>query len=568
MSVTTEQPGSLLQRLTPHLGAIALALLCGVLVQLPHLLQPRAFVNLDFTVHYNYSREYVASMQAGDPWPRWAYLAQDGLGEPGLLYYSPFYYMGAWLFFQITQNVWIAMQCVEILFAGVLGYFAWRLCRDWNAGKWAALAIPLAIISPMLCLLHLSFNGYPWASAIGPLAALAWAVLRPQARGLIFNLPAILALAITVMTHTVTGLMGVIMVAALPLAAMVEHWFDRKRFSELLRSPGIWGPAVTIIAGLLLSSVYLLPAFASQSLVSADVWRENYTPFNAFSLSTVTAWVFGIRWFAFQWPVSLVAMGAAVIAVVALSGKGPPTDRRWFVTGSAAIVGVVIFLSTELSYPLWLFDTPLRNIQFPHRLISILVPLTAVLSVLCLAQAKSRLLRGGVALAALASLGMGAAVIGKAAILDGEVLDTSETEFGPYPGLNEYRTAFVTGKNIQGTDFSFANECATKAVTCSEGVRSGRAMFWDMNSAQAATLRIPAYCFPAWSLRVNGAEVPASCEAETGLVSAAIPQGKSQIELSWRMLPTEKIGLIISLLTAVTLLVLAIGQRRFRPRAA
>lgn len=561
MSVNEQRPASFL-RLTPHLGAFALALLCGALVQLPHLIEPRAFVNLDFTVHYNYAREYVASMQAGDPWPRWAFLAQEGNGEPGLLYYSPLYYMGAWLFFQITHNVWIAMQCVEILFAAILGYFAWRLCRDWDAGKWSALAIPLAVISPMLCLLHLGFNGYPWASAIGPLGALAWAVLRPRARGRYVNIPAILALAITVMTHTVTGLMGVIMVAALPLAALFEHWADRQRFTALLRSPGIWGPALTIIGGLLLSAAYLLPAFASQGLVSADVWRENYTPFNAFSLSTVTAWVFGIRWFAFQWPVSLLAVAAAAVAIYALAAKRLPEQRRWFLASAGTIVGVVIFLATELSYPLWLFDTPLRNIQFPHRLISILVPLTAVLSVLCVAQAKSRMLRGGVALAVLASLGMGTLVIGKAAILDGEVLDITEAKFGPYPGLDEYRTAYVTAQNIKGNALTFTNECAAKAVTCSEGVRHGRTMRWSLDAAQSTDVRLPAYCFPAWTLTVNGASSPARCDPATGLVQTILPPGKSQVVLSWRMLPTERIGIMLSLLTALALILLALRQRR------
>jgi hypothetical protein len=519
-------------------------------------------VNLDFTVHYNYAREYVASMQAGDPWPRWAFLAQEGNGEPGLLYYSPLYYMATWLFFQLTHNVWLAMQCVEIAAAGVLGYFAWLLSAQWHARRWAVAAIPLAVLSPMLCLMHLGFNGYPWACAIAPLGALVWALLRPAARDRPINIPAIVALAATVMTHTVTGLMAVIAVAALPAAVLFEHWTAGQRGLVLLRRAGVWAPIVTICGGLLLSAVYLLPAFASQDLIDAAVWRENYTPFDAFSLPTVTAWLFGMRWFAFQWPVSLVAIAMSAIAVVAIPRSASGADELWFVPRALVLLALVAFLSTELSYPLWLFDTPLRNVQFPHRFISILVPLAAVLTAVCLARTERRWVRGALALLALATIAMSAAIIAKAALRDGERLDISETRFDPYPGLDEYRTADAAARGIKDNSFRFGAECAARGVRCSAGERRGRSMRWTVVADHAARLRLPVYCFPAWAVTVDGITQPSSCDRDTALVSVRIPRGASQVAVAWRMLPLEKAGLTLSLLAALALAIARLLQRR------
>jgi hypothetical protein len=221
-------------------------------------------------------------------------------------------------------------------------------------------------------------------------------------------------------------------------------------------------------------------------------------------------------------------------------------------------------LSTELSYPLWLLDTPLRNVQFPHRFISILVPLVAVLTSVCLARTKRPAVRWTLALLALATIGMSAVIVGKAALRDGEKLDIAETTFAPYPGLDEYRTAFAAARGIAGDAFRFTAECEAKAVRCSSGQRHGRAMRWTFFASRAGPLRLPVHCFPAWTVTVDGVSQPPACDEETALILVRIPQGTSQVAVEWRMLPLEKLGLVLSLLTALALSIVALLQ----PRAA
>ncbi len=525
--------------------AAALACLCAVLLQAPHLFFGRAHVNLDFTLHYNYAREYAAAIAVGDWWPRWAYNAQGGLGEPGPLYYAPLYYLLTGAVARLTGNVWVAMQGVEIAAAIVLGLSVHALARRYASAKYALGAIPLAIFAPMLCLLHLGFNGYPWASAIAPLAVLQWALLRREADARLVNIPAVLALAATIAMHTVTGLMAVVMTGSLMLYGLYQ-WrggsFDHR---------ALLSPIITVVLGLLLSAVYLYPAYTLQYLVDASVWRRNYTPFDAFSLSTITAWRFGMRWFAFQWPISLILLAISGLALWQLRQAA---RERWF-AHAAIIVTVCAFLSLELSYPLWLIDSPLRNVQFPHRFMTILSPLAAVLAVVALAAPR----RGGRAgwtllmMLSLGSVAMGGLVIVKAALSDGRMIDTREQGFAAYHGLDEYRTGPSRAAGPTVAKFSWQAECKTVGATCGQGERTRRGMRWVVQTPQAVRLTLPLFQFPAWQLRVNGAVVPAVVDAATGLMAVDMPQGKNSVTVNWVALHEENIGLIASLIATLIL---------------
>lgn len=532
--------------------AMVIAAVCAVLLQAPHLFFGRAHVNLDFTLHYNYAREYAAAIVGGDWWPRWAFNAQQGLGEPGPLYYAPLYYLLSGAVARLTGNVWIAMQMVEVLSALVVGLSVYALARHYAPHRYALAAVPLAIFAPMLCLLHLGFNGYPWASAIAPLAVLQWALLRPGAEARLVNIPAILALAATVAVHTVTGLMAVVMTGSLGLYGLYK-WY-RGGFDPR----ALFAPVVTVALGLLLSAAYLYPAYTLQHLVDSGVWRRNYTPFDAFSLSTITAWRFGMRWFAFQWPISLILLSLSGVALWQLRAH---LSARWGAS-AAIIVGVCAFFSLEISYPLWLIDTPLRNVQFPHRFMTILSPLAAVLVAVALANSGkgSRIGRMLLMVLALGSLGMGGLVIAKAAISDGRVIDTREQDFAPYNGLDEYRTGPSRAAGAKIPDFFWHFECHAAGARCTDGVRRGRGMLWGVIAAKPARLTLPVFQFPGWQVQINGATVAAAVDPRTGLIAVDLPQGSNSVAITWVPLREERIGLFASLVAALILTTAFVSQ--------
>ena len=548
--------------LREHLAALALIVPLTVFVHLPHVWFVRVQRNLDFDAHYRWAMEVAAAMAAGDPWPRWMAAANQGLGEPALLYYAPLYYLLAGALRFVTGNTWAAMQVVEVAATVLCGWLTWSLVRAWvGDARWALTAAGLAVLNPMLGLLHHGFHGYPWATAFAPLTLLLWALLRPGAEARVVNVAAILALAITICVHTISGLMGVVCVGALALRALSREdgrW--RIDWRPVLSS------VVTVAAGLLLSSAYLLPAIASQPLISADVWRKLYTPYDAFALPLATAAIYGMRWFAFQWPLALTAAAAFVLAGVLLR-RAPPAVRRGLLWPGLLIGGTTLFLATELSFPLWMPDTPLRNVQFPHRFITVTTILVPMLALPALAWSSRRVAPAWALVGVLAThAALAVVVVGKTGLIDGERITVVPDRLAPYTGLDEYRLRNAGPDwTAYARDGGFEAECARAGVRCSAMTREGRAMTWRVEAPAAAALVMPVFAFPALQPSVNGALVAARADAATGLIAVDVPAGASTVSVAWQMLPTEKVGLALSAAAALVLAWVAFQRRARRP---
>jgi hypothetical protein len=394
------------------IGKIAafLGILLGfaIFAHSPHVIFYRADVNLDFDAHYQWSMEFARSFAAGAPYPRWAFEANFGLGEPVFLYYSPLYYFLTALFRLILPSTWAAMQAVEILSTVVMGLMAWLIVKRHVAFPLAVVVSIVIVLLPFQVMLFHYFNGFPWAVAGAFMMAFFWALTRRDGVMQAPNLLAAVFLACLVLTHTVSAL---ICLAALSAIVLVPRPGAGHYLAGVVKNA--WGWALTVILGLALSAPYLLPALASMDLINSDVWVENYTPYDAFSFPIFTAMVHGVRWFGFQWPVSLLALLGLVYSVLFLrrgkDGLAPPARP---ILLAVAGCSVAVFLASELSYPLWVIDTPLRKIQFPHRFIFVGLPL-AVIATALLARRRAESGRHGLgALGGLAILGLTGALGG------------------------------------------------------------------------------------------------------------------------------------------------------------
>lgn len=542
------------ERVSPWVWLLV-ALVCAIMAHVPHLGQPRVDTNLDHDFHYRLVLEVVQGMRTGDWWPQWAFAAKYGLGEPSLLYYAPLYHHAAGALALILPNSWMAMQVVEIASLTLAGAFAFMLARRWVSDRWALLAVPLAIFGPMLSLLQFGFNGYPWAAAFGPLAMFTWAMLRPETGARWINGWAMIALALVIATHTVTGLMAVICFAPLCLAACERR--DGAWHVDVRRGAR---PLIAIAGGLMLSAAYLYPAMSLMHLIDAEVWRRDYRPFNAFSLPTITAHLFGMRWFAFQWPISLVAIGGCGAAIVVLWRS----DNKALAINAALVALTATVLATEISYPLWLIDTPLRSVQFPHRFTTILCVVFAPFVPVALSLVWERrqhfalLIVGG---SVAASLALGAFVIGKAATTDGAIIAVSPDRLEPYQGLDEYQIKPIPPQWEAFAKDGWAEECARVGAVCSPGVRTAAGTVWTVDARRANDVRLPLFAYPAWKVERNGAPLASRRDARTGVIVVSLPAGKSEITARWSMLPEQKTGLLVTILTSFMLLVVLLRRR-------
>ncbi len=536
-------------------------LLASVLIHAPHTLFDVADTNLDFFVHYNWAVQFLQALHGGDPYPRWMPLANFGVGEPALMFYSPLFYYATALVGWFTDSTWAAIKIVEVLSTTIAGWFAWRLLRLFCGPGLALVGAVACQAAPMVFMLFHYFNGLPWASSFAALAALAYYTFRPQERDQWLDIPVALAVAALTLTHTVSALMALItMTFHLVVFVRREHG----RWRVAWRPVAAW--FLSVAAGLGLSMVYFYPAVRSMGLINADVWIQNYTPFDAFAFSTVTWLVFGIRWFSFQWVVPGVSLLGVLFATAWVYRRGGVADATGrALLGMLAVSWASLFIASELSYPLWVVETPLRKVQFPHRFLYITAITAPVVCLICLREAldgaRSRLWVWAGAAPLVAGLALTAALAMKMILVDGKALELERDNLRGYAGLAEYRLDTLGPQWRDYTDRGgFAVECERLGMDCLERQAEGRTRSWLLTTTQAVEPRLPVFYFPAWSLSVNGNAVATRPDPATGLLLVRLPPGQHQVNLTWAGLPQERIGLWISLLTLALLLGLKVRR--------
>lgn len=527
---------------------LALALIANA----PHIWFHRGAPSFDLMVHYRWSMDVARAMAAGDPWPHWMPTASLGLGEPALLYYAPLYYLLSGLIQQVTGNTWAAMHVVEVAASFGCGWFAWALVRDYTGGRGALVAGVLAVLSPMAIMLNHGFNGFPWVVAFAPVSYLFWAMLRSRAFGQAINLHAMVALALVLCTHTISGLMCMLCLA--PLAFVGADGRLRVEPRRIVAVCGVF------VGGLLLAAIYFWPAVAYRPLIDEAVFKTRFTPWDAFVLPTFTARMYGMKWFALQVPIPLVTFGVAALgAFVLLRGGANEAQRRLGLSG-ALMLGVAAFFALEPSYPLWRLDTPLRYIQFPFRLTAIAAVVLPVLVGVALGVSTRapRWSRSVLIAGAAASVVLALAILAQTST-QGRLLAVETDRLTPYPGLPEYRTS-TRGAGWHGyVDAGLLpGECRRLELTCSVATRDGAGFRWRIATDHATEVRLPLFEFPAFVAAIDGREVPHRRDDATGLVMVTLPPGAHDVYMHWRSLPAERAGLFLSIFTAIVLATLAL----------
>ncbi|WP_300454488.1 hypothetical protein [Accumulibacter sp.] len=573
-------------------GAWLLFLALAMLFHAPHVVFHHSETTIDFFLHYNWTKEFVESIQLGDLYPRWIHHGSYGLGEPALLYYSPLYYWSAGLFSLAGGTTWLAMHVAEVLSSTVFAWFVFRAIAYHVRFRLALVGGCLALFNPFFVLLQYKFHGFPWSFAFAAYGLLLWALLRPRDESPSINVWAAVAIGIATLSHTVSALMALICFSVAALVALP----GRRRLSDRLRT--LLGWLATAALGLSLSAIYLWPALASMNLIGSAAWTKNYVPWSAFSFPLFTQ-VNGYFWPAFQWPISVWAAATLILPLIYLVKAAPANPHFNYAAQIMAASGLTaLFFASELSYLLWLPDTPLRKIQFPFRFISI-VSIAGIVLCCLAAEVAARQPRpvwrtvfGVLLMLALALSGL---LFVRASYLDGHALpvairDNQHTflkfqknflttgEHGRCPdgdtlcaetrrqansfmGLPEYTIATQGPHWLDFSRFGFERDCTAERRSCLELPRTRTGRHWQITLASPGSVRLPQFDFPAWQVWVDGVPVAHRTDAATGVIAVDLGSGPHTISVVWRRLTAEWVGLLVSA-TALLVIVGLIWHRR------
>jgi hypothetical protein len=559
----------------------------GIILTLPVLIFGVPFFSDDGVTHAMWYAHFSEQLFSGDFYPRWLMNMNAGLGSPAFFYYPPVpFFLTSLLrpFFASDPQGWhqLGVSCsIALVASGIAAYF-WL--KDISDDISALVAAVLYMAMPYH-LAEIYVRG-----ALAELWAFVWMPLilffinRVVAGRKLACVGLAVCYALLVMTH----LPATLIFSVVPVA---YAWFAAKKE---LRMKAVAITSASLLIGIGLSAVYLLPALLTQQNVFINRMATGYFNYN--------------NWFLFsQWSiwtedkltylllvVDMIGIGGCsfFISKTRLSNRQRTFSRFWFAVAAASV-----FMMTELSKPLWWIISPLRKIQFPWRFNVPLSISVAALLALALFSLRSAPLASGKSLKTIA---LALIVVWIPAMTFEAWRRFPQTSPDPTTSIAknkqialsrdapEYRPRWNesmrdldwnASMDIDNWDALLEKEfdSVLKRVAIHEGsapgirltggigqatvtARKPREIYVHVETPTGALLEAPQFYYPYWTAHLAGETTTLTIgpSKPDGLVSFNVPPGNHDVELRLERSRAELAGQIVSLASAAVALMLAL----------
>jgi hypothetical protein len=524
----------------------------------------------DFDFHFVSWLEVARSWHSGLFYPHWAESANFGAGEPRFIFYPP----ASWMLGSALGSIagWHAapwLFTAICLFCSGLGMR--RFAQTWLTPVAATAAACLYIVNPYMLFVAYERTAYGELMAAALIPLLLCFAVRP--------LPPITALAATVagiwLMNAPSGVMAcyAVLWIALLRVASERSW----------RAP--LHLAFSTAVGLLLAAFYLVPAAYQERWVEIARAIGPDMRFQDSFLFHHTGESFhdGVLHTASILACILIACALASIPLWRDALRSRPL--LWL----ASFVPLILLLLVSISTPLWRHTPQLAYMQFPWRWLLILAPIAALFVVGALSRyMQATWLVIAVSIICIASIVACTRpfhqycddqdnVSAQLALMHDGDGEEGTDEYTPHdddnaevdqdmpqvrvlvsPGAEEPDSGKVQNPEYQPDPT--AERQAT--ITVAKWSPEHRAVLLDTPAAGYAVFQLMDY--PAWTIRRDGAIVTEHPRRDDGLLTIAIPQGRSQIDIRWHTTPDIWIGRAISSLGLCVFVFAWYRERRTR----
>ena len=485
--------------------------------------------------------QFQAELAAGNIIPRWAVKGHGGLGSPIFFFYPPgAYFIAALLGFSLPDlPTATIIGIAQVLFraGAMLSCFAWLRQRTTTDAALTGSALYalmpyVAVLNPQV---RLAFAECA-AAVFVPLVFAAIDVARDHAiMSVVLVAPAICALAAVHLPSTV--LVGGLACVYSGLAG--KTWLDRG--SRTVTT------AAAIALGLGISGWLLVPALDLLGTISAAALSDAaHSPENHFLL-----WHNTFR--KAHGPLLGLLLDFSLVVPVALSlvfGHAALRDHRasWPLLGTFF---VAVLLTLPLSEPLWTLPSPMREVQFPWRLLLPISLFASGLVALALPSCRTILRRGALAAGFIAALGSVALGVRFGDNISRGALRSRQAFGGTAPDAAEYTPALAAGQGWfrfgqQGGDYqeranSFVPKCVKRASSSRSDYEGKSQLMFSVLGCRGLIV-LPQFYFPGWVAKAGTTVLPVNPDPASGLISIDLPSDLNMIALSRRTLRAERIG--------------------------
>jgi hypothetical protein len=502
--------------------------------------------------------EVVSQWKQGVLYPHWAALSHWGYGEARFLFYPPF-----------SWNLGAALGAV-LPWAAVPGAYIWLavtaagcsmflLARTWLSRNDALFAAALYAANPYhLVVIY-------WRSALAELMASCL-------------LPALLLCMIGVAgrrRHATLALSVLIAAAWLingPSAVMVNYSVALLALVLALsrRDPHVvWMSGVAVVLGALLASFYLVPAAYEQHWVNlSEVFAPGVRPEDNF-LFTLLPDADHNR---FNWLISVVALAEMVIlaGTLALTVYFRRAQRLLcWILGAWAALAAVLMLS--ITAPLWEHLPKLRFVQLPWRWLLCLNIAFTFFVTFAFRRSWQRLAIYGTMLLVIALLWWRVQNPWWDDAADINEMHDAIADGTGYEGTDEYVPAGVDpydiDKNAPKITLTSADDEAPGDQTSTPGQVTinrwlARSREFEVRTDVRQFARLRLFNYPAWKVTVDGVPVTAETMEKTGELLIPVEPGTHRVLVVFDRTPDRLLGAILSLCTAIALIILRSIRRR------
>jgi hypothetical protein len=497
----------------------------------------------DFPFHLASWMDVARQWHEGTIYPQWAELANWGLGEPRFVFYPP----GSWMLGAALGSL-LPWKTVPIFFVWLVliaaGLSMFLLARESIPRQQAALAAMFFAANPyhLLLIYYRSDFAELLASAFFPL--LPWGVIR-IARGGCRAVPALALVVALIWLSNAPA--AVIAVYSLVFLCVVAYAVRR----EL---PLLMYGALAVACGFSLAAFYILPAAHQRAWVQINqVLADGLRPEQNFLFSRATSMAvntdFNLK---ISCVVLLMGLLVAVAAVHFAKSLAIPRLHYWLLL---ALGAMSFFMMFRFSRPLWELAPELHFVQFPWRYA---VPLGVAFAFFLGALAGKFRSLSILAVCVFVFTGplvkILLAVARPSSWKKAEIsqLQRSIDSGTGYRGTPEYLPNGANSELLQNAGIQTGIDSQAPAEFAITSPRAERNTF-RVQSPEPREITFNLFDYPAWQVDVDGSRIDPKRTDTNGRIVVPVPAGSHLIHIFLQRQWDAKLGIAISITTAVLL---------------
>lgn len=484
--------------------------------------------------------EFYTMLAEGHLFPRWAPGLNSGYGMPLFIFHYPFpNYVGA--AFHALGLSFIDSFKLSLVSGYLLAILACYTFLVKQTRTIVALISTILFATVPYWFIDMSIRG-----SIGEVWAIAWCVTALAS--LVHNKKLVFGLSILLLclSHNI--------MAMILFPVLVGYvWILHRSFS------------IQLILGVLGAAYFWIPALAEKHYMvglNTSLFSDH---FPALHQLLIPSWGSGFSGpgasgFEMSQQIGLIPLSIVVISLITLVRKKKGEDAKRYVF-SLCVFFISFFLMLGISYPVWNLITPLQFIQYPWRLLSLVIITIPLLSVFVLQRSN------------------------KFVLISVALLSVILTYSYMRPVLYEPRRdeQYIRNPNFSDGTSSMGNSFSTIWTSWKEErpssrirVESGSAQITAVQStaiedrftitAQTPTdVSVHRLYYPGWVVTVNNREVPIDYE-KNGILNITIPVGTYSVVAKFTETPLRILSNGVSLAACLLLVVSVIRTKKHEDR--